>query len=142
MPTINADTDPIKTFARKLRKAAPETSKALKAGILEAVNEVRDDARAAAAQFSSTIPPTVRSSVSGNTGIVRAGNAKVPIAVLYERNAAFRHPLFGNKNAYYAQPGAPRHYLTATAAAAHDQVVETIGSAVFDAIDTVVGGDT
>jgi hypothetical protein len=41
----------------------------LKAGILEAVNEVRDDARAAAAQFSSTIPPTVRSSVSGNTKV-------------------------------------------------------------------------
>jgi len=148
MVTINADTDALKRFSRKLRKTYPEVSKALKAEVAAAGQLVRDDARARAGEFSKKIPPTIRSRVTGTMVTVTVGTAAQPLGALYERTKNFRHPVMGNRNVWVEQavkkdgtrgPNAgPKRSLHDAFDAQVEPAKERI---LLDAIDKVIGGE-
>ncbi len=138
MPTINANTDAISIFARKLKKAYPESARALRSSIRAAGKLVADDAKVRAADFSTSIPGSIRSSASSNTATIKAGNAKTPLAALYERPGGWRHPVFGNRNNWAAQPNAPKRFLHEALDAQTEPAKKAIADAVMAAIDEVL----
>lgn len=151
MVTINVDADPIRLFANKLRRAQPEVAKALRAQVAAAARMVRDDARKRAGEFSKKIPPTIRSSATGNVATVKVGTKAQPLGALYERKKNFRHPVGGNTNVWVDQgvkkdgtkgPNAgPKRSVHDSLDELHDAAVKVITDGVLEAIDKVIGGD-
>ena len=116
---VGIDTSAFKLLAKDLRKANVLASRNLRAGLRGVGEVVAVEARSRAAQYSSTIPPTIKVRVAGTTVSVQAGSADVPIAALFElgntggrKSAAasvrgsFRHPVFGH-DVWVEQPMHP-----------------------------------
>lgn len=129
--------DGVSLLVRDLQRIPVELRKELRPRLTAAGNEVLGDARANAA-WSSRIPGalTLRVSFAGDrAGVYIEANAKrAPHARVYEGLVAdvFRHPLFGNREAWFAQ--AARPFLLPAARGGFEAVVD----AVDDAIDTVL----
>lgn len=150
MVTINANTDALSAFARKLRRAYPEVDKALKEKVRDAGKLVAGDAKARYGAWSTSIPPTVKSSARANVVTVKAGKAKPPsahqkkpfsLAVAYDRPSGFRHRVFGDPNVWRPQTGAPKRSLREALDAQSEPAKKLVVAAVLEAIDRVVGGE-
>jgi hypothetical protein len=68
----------------------------------QAADIVANDARARAAEWSRSIPPSMRTDVAGKVATI---TASAPVARPAELR--LRHPLFGNRRFWYAPPGRP-----------------------------------
>ncbi len=96
-----------KACIRAIRKWEPETRRQLRKEMRKVGDEIAAAAKALAAQYSTTIPGTIkvgtRIGSQDVTIIIKAGSASVPIAGLFEhgnkgragRKVKFRHPVFG-----------------------------------------------
>lgn len=93
------------------KKSAHEMLETLKS----VSQRVAEDAKAEVGGASTTVPGSIRVvSRAGSRGhvkiSVRAGGARAPLAEPLEHGGKpgeFRHPLFGDKNHWYAQPAHP-----------------------------------
>ena len=123
---IGVDTRDFRNVANALRRAAPQTYKALRSDLREAGMIVAEEAKSIAGEFSEKIPPTVKVRVASTTVSVVAGGKNAPTAGLFElgntgssksaaasRRGQFRHPVFGNKEVWVDQDMHP--FLTPAA---------------------------
>lgn len=136
---VDTDVSQMQRFAQRCKKASPEVHKQLRSRVRQAANVVRDDARTRAP--SARIAKTIRSSASGSTATVKAGNPKVPEAALLEGDGtpgSFRHPLFGNKKKWYPQARQP--YLHPALEANRETIERMLGDAAHDAAIGIVNG--
>ena len=106
------DTTELKAFIRALRRASPIGARGLRLELKAAGEIVAVKARQIASQHSTKIPATIKTSVRGATVSVVAGKGD-PLAAIYElgnkgskasETGTFKHPTFGNKNAWVEQP--------------------------------------
>jgi hypothetical protein len=133
------NTDDLKLFARALRRSAPLIAKSMRSKLRDAGALVAVEAKTNVAEFSSSIPPTVKPSISGvNVSVV----AKGVLAGLFEYGnkgssggGTFRHPYWGvwPEN---PKPQAMHPFLNKALASKADEASELIGTALDEAIDT------
>jgi hypothetical protein len=100
-------------FRRALAKASKMAARDLREEMRAAGEIVAKQARDNAGQHSTSIPPTIKTQVRSLTVSVVAGKG-VPLAALYEVGNAqggtensFKHPVFGNREAWVTQTGYP-----------------------------------
>lgn len=128
--------DPTATIIADLRRLSRETRKEVRPKLKEAGEIIAADARSRAS-WSSRIPRTVRVRVSfraGGEGVtVAAGGARAPHARPYEGTTQnpFRHPVYGNREVWVAQPARP--FLNPAAAAKADEAGRAIEQALAEA---------
>ncbi len=143
---MGVDVRDFAAFARALRKGSPEVALQLRVD-LRAVGEiVASEARVRAAEWSKTIPPSIRVRTSGATVSVIAGGSGVPLAGLFELGnqgqrglggTDFRHPVWGNRNVWVSQPMHP--FLAPSLEAKIDAVEVAAVEALDSAIASIVG---
>lgn len=140
---IGLDTTDFAKFAKALRKAEPVLAKGLQTSLRAAGMIVAEAAKSNAAEFSESIPPSIKVRVSGATVSVVAGGNGIPIAGLYEIGnegmssgaTFFYHPVFGRKPSVkqtmhpYLLPA-----VTSSADAAQAAAVEALDEAIAIAI--------
>lgn len=89
-----------------LREAAEMIDAEVTKAVVEIGEEFKETAKIVAGQHSTSIPPTIRSVAIPHAVSVRAGNAEVPLAALYDlgnkgkggrKRGEFYHPTFGHK---------------------------------------------
>lgn len=143
------DTRDFHDLAKALRKAAPQTNRALKRRLRRGGEIVAIEARSIASEHSTSIPPTIKVRTLGATVAVIAGGSGVPIAALMElgntgdaksatasRSGKFRHPVYGNREVWVDQP---MHRYLAPAAELHMVEVEReVVGALEEAAQTIV----
>jgi hypothetical protein len=111
---VHADTRQLKEFIKSLRDTYPVAATGLKEKLRAGGEIVASEARKIAGEHSTSIPPTIRTSVYGAVVSVKGGNKSTPLAALYElgnkgkRSAdSFRHPVFGRENDWVDQARYP-----------------------------------
>lgn len=110
------DAREFKGLARALKLAQPVARTALLRDLKAIGEKVAKDAEIIVSQYSSTIPPTIKTQVRGESVRVRAGGGDVAIAGLFElgntggkksakaaEGGLFRHPVFGNMDNWVDQ---------------------------------------
>lgn len=135
------DTTDFKNVIRVLRKEQPELAKQVRKQLRVAGEIVAAEARRNAAEFSKTIPPTIKVRTAGATVAVIAGGAKAPAASLFELGntggsksataslgGRFRHPVFGDRDVWVETPSRP--YIRPSIA----KDIEAVASAVAEAV--------
>ena len=106
---VSIDTSSFAKFARALKVIDPDLKKELRAGLKAAGEVVAEDARARSS-WSTRIPGSIKVSVVGNTIKVVANAKKAPDAKPLEhggQGGTFRHPVFGNRDAWVNQDARP-----------------------------------
>src|SRR4051794_36393429 len=96
---------------RDLKKLAPEVDKELRTGLRALGTTVATSAKQNAGR-SKRIPSAIGVSVTNKGAAVKVNRRKAPHGSLYERGSkgnrgAIRHPLFGNREHWYATPTRP-----------------------------------
>jgi len=104
----------VRLLARQFGKVPVDLRRELRPKLRQAGEHVRSGIREEAARFSDTIPRAVRMSVSfaSKTGGIRiyVDQKAAPGARALEnlgREGTFRHPVFGNRDVWVAQPAHP-----------------------------------
>jgi len=107
---------------------------------------VAAEARKISSEHSQTIPPSIKVRRRVATVAVQAGNADVPLAVLYEKgnkgsnpsSTTFRHPVFGNKNNWVTENRYP--FLRPAAEKTMPEVEALVLKELDAAIDEIAHG--
>src|SRR5947209_9269435 len=102
-------------LARDMRRAAGVVRRETDRTIATVGATITAEAKAKAAEHSKSIAPTIRLAVVPGAALIRAGDEATPIAALYELGNAkskrtaetFRHPVWGNRDVWVAQPKHP-----------------------------------
>lgn len=130
--SIVIDTAGFKKFANALRKVDAQAATDMRKGLkLAAESIVVPEAKKLAAAFSKSIPPTIKANTSGVTVSITAGG-KSPLAMLEENQGnqgSWRHPVFGNTNAWVSQKAHPFLHPAINAKS------QEIGQAVIGVLD-------
>lgn len=141
MPTHGTAGDPTYVVAEDMRALPRELRKEMRPKLRKAGEVVVRDARARA-RWSTRIPGTIRIRTSfrvhRESVEVIAGGKRAPHARPYEglSRDPFRHPLFGNREAWVSQPARP--FLLPAAKAKRGEVDAAIKEA-FDAAPKGIG---
>ena len=105
------DGDSLEGLSRHMRESADLVKLETDKMVAEVGAIVTADAKLQAAGHSQSIPSTIRLEVIPGAAIIHAGNADVPLAVLYEKGnkgqrkgKTFKHPVFGDRNNWVEQP--------------------------------------
>ena len=97
--SMSVDTSGFKKLASALRRTDAQAASDLRKGLKSAADTiVVPEAKARAAAFSKSIPPTIKSRTSGVTVTIQAGG-NGPLAMLEENQGnpgSWRHPVFGS----------------------------------------------
>lgn len=130
MNPLHIGTDDFLAFAKALREAEPLVARELRTRLRAAGEVVAAQARTNAAEFSRSIPASVKVRIQRNDVIVEGGVGGVVIAGLFEvgdnspGSSSWRHPVFGDTNVWveqdthpWLQPAVDSNLETATAAA-------------------------
>lgn len=131
------DTRDFSRFAKALRRQAPDMAVTLRKELRAAGEIVAADARARAS-FSSKIPASIKTRVSGATISIVAGSKKAADAAPYEnegKQGDFRHPLFGNRAVWISQKAHP--FLHPALEAGRPAVMDAALQALDRAVDQV-----
>ena len=107
---------------------------ALTARLREAAEIVADEARKRSAEFSETIPGSVRLTGGANRVTIAAGGASAPSAYMWEGKRGGRprwHPLFGDREHWYPQLPV-RPFLEEALEAKQDELLITFARVVDD----------
>jgi hypothetical protein len=136
------DTKELRALSRSLRAFKPD--KQLHRALRVAGLMVAEDAKALAGEYSKSIPPTIKVTVSKTKIMIVAGGGDVALAGLEElgnrgkgksqaasRSGRFRHPVFGDRSKWVDQPMHP--YLLRAAEMNVRKIEALEGRAVADA---------
>lgn len=100
----------------------------------QAAQVIADRAKEVSSTFSTRIPGSIKVVTSEETGRVqiKGGGAKAPNAYPFDppSNPPVRHPLFGNRDYWYAQPYRP--FLEEAAEAGGDEAAEALANVIDD----------
>lgn len=91
---------------RALRKFAPEANRNLRLRLKAIAGVVAVGAKARAS-WSRRIPGAITTGVLARGPYVRVKASRAPAGPLYEARKSWRHPLFGDREHWYAQQGRP-----------------------------------
>lgn len=109
---LEFDAHSMEELGVKLREAAVKVQAEMEKTLLEVGELIKDEAKRVVEEAGSkSIAPTIRMVPGPGVAIVRAGSQDVPIASLWQLGnkggkalaETFRHPVFGNKNAWVEQ---------------------------------------
>lgn len=117
-----------------LRALAPAVDKAFRKRMRRVARETADDARARAG-WSRKIPPGITSGVTVRGPYIRYRGEAPQIGRLNELRTEWRHPLFGNRQHWYAQRG--RRFLQPAAEGKWNTVMREAGEAIKQAQEEV-----
>jgi hypothetical protein len=137
---VKIDDSDLRKVIRDLKTVKPLIVKEVRRRAKEAGERIKVAAEKEVSPHSKSIPPTikVRATITkrGASVTVRAGSKEVPLAALYEYgnkgerkdDGDFRHPVFGNRNAWVKQERHP--FLKRAALAEMTEVGTEIGKAL------------
>lgn len=105
------DTTELKNFAKVVRSASPKVAAKMRVRLKEVGEMVAEDARSKA-KWSTRVPGSIKVRTAGVKVSVVAGGDAAPHARVYEmgskRNRSeVRHPVFGNRQVWAANPTRP-----------------------------------
>ena len=112
---ISVDTRDFKGFAKACRNQAPEVYAEMRKGLREAGELVAKDARKSIEPYSTNIPATIKTRVTGSGNVAVVAGKGLDSAGLLEfgnkgrgsTKKTFRHPVFGDTNNWVDQPTHP-----------------------------------
>lgn len=112
MAAFKTDTRKLRAMGSRLRKSQPILYRQMQATLRSEGKRLAREAQAKASTWSTRIPDTIKSKVSGvNTLKLSAGGANAPHAPAYEHAGAtgtFRHPLnFPGQDAWVSEDARP-----------------------------------
>ena len=144
--SVHVNTDGLAQLAERLKVVATELDARVRAQLLANAKIVAVAAAARAAQHSKSIPPTVKALEVGDGAIVQAGNGSSPLPSLMERGSihkpnptSWRHPLFGDREHWYAQKTHP--YLRPAVEATRIENQARMARAVAELVRETIGGE-
>lgn len=118
----------LRELQRALKQFAPEVQKVFRARLRAIARAVASDAKGRAS-WSHRIPSAITYGATNKGLYVRVKATQgAPHATLYEGRDHWRHPLFGDRDHWYAQRGRP--FLRPAAEAAQGQVLAEAEKAV------------
>jgi hypothetical protein len=107
--TTKIDVSELKNLGKALHRAAPLVEREFNKGMKSYGDLVAADAKTKA-NFSSRIPGTIKARRRGRSVSVVAGGSNAPHAPAFEhggQGGSFRHPVYGNFDAWVEQPAHP-----------------------------------
>lgn len=139
---LRADTSSLRKLGSQLRKSQPAMYRATQKGLRVVGDRVAKRATTNAEAFSTRIPPTVKSRVSGlNSVIVSAGGTAAPNAKPIENHGKghVRHPVFGDREAW-TDKNSPPAFLLPAATADLSRDAEAVAAALQVQVEKILHG--
>lgn len=127
---VKIDAGDLAQIRRMLRRIDPEVDKALRKGLRDAANVVRDEGKRRAPVRSGALRRSIRSRVRARE--VSVGSKADHASVVHEGK---RHPLFGDRDRWYENPRVP--FLDDAVAEKRPQVLRMIEHEIESAVRSV-----
>lgn len=137
-PLIEVDRADLARFQRDMKRLAPQVIKEFRKDMRTVMKPVADEAKRNAG-WSSRIPGAIGLKVTAKKVGIRVSAARAPHGAPYEgknvSGGSFRHPVFGNRNAWVSQTTRP--FIQPAVDANADKITEGLADAVTKAASAV-----